>query len=228
MLGLAEAAGIVLPTLSLYVASLGGSALFLSMVVAAFSIGRLVSSLFFGIVSDHHSMLVIILASLIITVIGHIFFIIAGSVIGGLYLLLISRVLTGFGTGILSVARAFVSKRTIAIERTRFMAKLGIVQFMGYAFTPILGGITVNAGAMNTYNAGTYCLIILDTLLFFALYFGLRGDKESNGIRKSNHHCHHHHNSKRDRWQQQRLQRLAFISAPNNILVMNIYLTCHR
>ena len=182
VLGLCEAArGIVLPTLSLYVASLGGSSAFLSVIVAAFSVGRLSSSVVLGYVSDHCGIQLILMASLAITCAGHILFVCAdGLNSGGLYLLLISRALTGFGTGTLSVCRAFVSKNTEPSERTRFMSWLGIVQFAGYAFTPIVGGLAVSwpitvSWRISTFTAGTYALLLLDVALLVGLYFGLRG-----------------------------------------------------
>ena len=184
VLGLCEAArGIVLPTLSLYVESLGGSSTFLSFVVAAFSVGRLSSSVVLGYVSDYCGMRAILGASVAVTCVGHILFISADGVgSGGLYLLLVSRVLTGFGTGTLSVCRSFVSKHTDSSERTRFMSWLGIVQFAGYAFTPILGGLEVDwtvsgSWVINTFTAGTYVLLLMDALLLVGLYFGLRGQE---------------------------------------------------
>ena len=180
VLGLCEAArGIVIPTLSLYVTSLGGSSTFLSVVVAAFSVGRLTSSVVLGYISDYCGMRAIISTSVAITCIGHVLFIAADGVsTGGLYLLLTSRILTGFGTGTLSVCRSFVSKHTASGERTRFMSWLGIVQFAGYAFTPILGGLEVSwpitaSWTINTFTAGTYALLVLDVVLLAALYVGL-------------------------------------------------------
>ena len=187
-LGLCEAArGIVVPTLSLYAASLGGSSTFLSVIVAAFSVGRLLASVVLGYVSDHCSMMAVLMGSLAVTCVGHVLFAAADVLgTGGLYLLLFSRLLTGFGTGILSVCRSFVSKHTQASERTRFMAWLGIVQFAGYAFTPILGGLEVSLPitanwTVNTFTAGTYVLLLLDMALLVGLYCGMRGQQWAEG-----------------------------------------------
>ena len=182
VLAASEAArGVVLPTLSLYVASLGGSSLYLGLVVAAFSVGRLTSSLVFGFASGRVSLRLCLLGSIGLSVVGHVLFVLppyASSSTSALVLLAASRVLTGFATGTLSLARAFTSAHTAASERTRFMAWLGVVQFAGYAFTPILGGLPVDwtvAGAwvITTYTAGTYALIVLDVLLLLALGWGM-------------------------------------------------------
>ena len=87
VLAVSEAArGIVTPVLSLFVSTLGGSPFFLSLVVAAFSIGRLVASLVLGVLSDHVHVRWILLAALCITVLGHVLFVLAET--GGLWALL--------------------------------------------------------------------------------------------------------------------------------------------
>ena len=181
VLALAEAArGIVLPTLSLYVASLGGSPSLLAVVVAAFSVGRLTSSVVYGYLSDRYQLHVPLMGSLMLGCVGHVLFILppyVGSA-AGLPLLIVARLLTGFATGTLSLARAFTSRETAKVERTRFMSWLGIVQFAGFAFTPILGGIPVNwqlssSWTINTYVAGTYFLLLLDVALIGGLWWGM-------------------------------------------------------
>ena len=68
------------------------------------------------------------------------------------------------------------------------MSWLGIVQFAGYAFTPILGGIPVQwtvAGAwvVDTFVAGTYVVLLLDAVLMAALWYGMNGEgKEEEAV----------------------------------------------
>ena len=76
VLALAEAArGVVVATLSLYVAALGGSSLYLSALVAAFSVGRLLSSVVFGYASDRFPLRSLLLSSLALSLAGHVLFI---------------------------------------------------------------------------------------------------------------------------------------------------------
>jgi MFS family permease len=184
VLTVSEAArGLVIPTLSLYVSSLGGSSFYLSLIVAAFSVGRLVSSVVFGCVSDVFPLRTLLIASLALSILGHVFS--AHVSVFSLYVLFTARLLTGFATGTLSLARSFISSRTQKSERTKFMSWLGIVQFAGYAFTPILGGIPVNwtvtgSWVITTYTAGTYALLVLDAFLMAALCYIL-GSPEQDG-----------------------------------------------
>ena len=189
VLAISEAArGIVVATLSLYVAALGGSSLYLSALVAAFSVGRLLSSIALGYASEHFPLRTLLLASLALALAGHVLFILPPylswlSPALPLCALLLARLLTGFATGTLSLARAFTSAHTAKSERTRFMSWLGIVQFAGYAFTPILGGIPVQwtvAGSwvIDTFVAGTYVLLLLDALLMAGLWYGMREEKK--------------------------------------------------
>ena len=188
VLALAEAArGIVLSTLSLYVSSLGGSPSLLGVMVAAFSVGRLVSSMVYGVVADRFPLYVPLIGSVLLAIIGNILFIIPPYLgAGALYVLVFARLLTGFATGTLSLARAFTSRETSKAERTKFMSWLGIVQFAGSAFTPILGGIEVDwqltgAWTVNTYVAGTYFLLILDVAVVGGLWWGMRCGRGENG-----------------------------------------------
>ena len=47
-----------------------------------------------------------------------------------------SRVLTGLGTGVLSIARAFIAEKTETKDRTRYVAYSTAVTFVGFAVTP--------------------------------------------------------------------------------------------
>ena len=99
--------------------------------------------------------------------VGHIFYIAAGS--AGLALLVVSRLLVGFGTGTLTLARTFVGDHVPVARKSRFMAWLGIEQFVGFAFTPSFGALSFDdhIGAMHitTFNFGSY---LLGTLTIFA------------------------------------------------------------
>ena len=102
---------------------------------------------------------------------GHLLYI--GAAAGGLSMLLLARLLVGFGTGTLVLARTFVGDSVPPARKPRFMAWLGVVQFVGFAFTPGLGSISVNAHVgtlhINSFNFGSYLLAALSALAAIAL-----------------------------------------------------------
>ena len=170
---LAESArGVVIGTLSPYLTSLGADTFFLGLVVAAFSMGRLIASFAFGALSDYWTTRSVLLLSTVGCMVGNFLYCFSDTV-GSKYLLLCSRVLTGFGTGMLSVARTHVSVTTPADERTLWMSWLGIIQFVGFAITPVVGNIDVeiNLGIVpvNQFTFATLLLLALEVVLFVCL-----------------------------------------------------------
>ena len=173
---LAESArGVVIGTLSLYLEELGGDSFFLGIAVSAFSVGRLIASFAFGALADFWSTRAVLLLSSAACMAGNFLFCFAGAV-SSKWVLLFSRVLTGFGTGMLSVARTHVSVTTPSDERTLWMSWLGIVQFVGFAITPVVGNVhvkKVDFGFMvvNDYTFATLVLLMLEVLVFVLLCF---------------------------------------------------------
>ena len=173
---LAESArGVVIGTLSLYLDTLGGDEFFLGIVVSAFSLGRLIASFAFGALADFWSTRAVLLLSTVACMAGNFMFCMAGS-LASKWVLLFSRVLTGFGTGMLSVARTHVSVTTPGDERTLWMSWLGIVQFVGFAVTPVLGNVNVRVldlgfFLINSYTFATLLLLLLEVLVFVLLFF---------------------------------------------------------
>eukprot|EP01113_Clastostelium_recurvatum_P049540 TRINITY_DN9195_c0_g1_i4.p1 TRINITY_DN9195_c0_g1~~TRINITY_DN9195_c0_g1_i4.p1 ORF type:complete len:550 (+),score=103.44 TRINITY_DN9195_c0_g1_i4:84-1733(+) len=134
-----SARGIVLPTLVLYVGSVGGDATWLGWTVGAFSTGRFVSTIGLGYISTQSAYKRVLAVSVLICVIGNALY--ATSYAGGIIMLLISRFLIGFGAGTLSVIRAYVVQVTSSAERTAYMAVVGAVQFLGFAIMPGAGSL---------------------------------------------------------------------------------------
>ena len=170
---LAESArGVVIGTLSPYLTSLGADTFFLGLVVAAFSVGRLIASFAFGALSDYWTTRSVLLLSTVGCMVGNFLYCFSATV-SSKYLLLFSRILTGFGTGMLSVARTHVSVTTPGEERTLWMSWLGIVQFVGFAITPVVGNVSINVNfgifPVNSFTFATLLLLVLEVLLFVCL-----------------------------------------------------------
>ena len=162
----------VIGTLSPYLVSVGGDSTFLGIVIAAFSLGRLVASFTFGALADVWCTRSVLLLSTAGCILGNFLFCFAGTV-SSKYVLLLSRMLTGFGTGMLSVARTHVSLTTPGEERTLWMSWLGIVQFVGFAITPVVGNVNLTVDLkfmlLNNFTFATLLLCLLEVCLFLCL-----------------------------------------------------------
>ncbi len=171
--------GIVLPTLSKLVSTIGGGSAALGLVVATFSIGRLACSYVFGKLMDRYNMgpRRIFQITLLISLVGGTIYVLCPSAYNGgsgaMVLLVLSRLLTGFGTGVLSVARSWLSQNTTLEQRTRFMAVLGIAQFFGATLTPMVGGLDVQfmMGSLpvTQLTFGSWLLVIVDAFLLIVI-----------------------------------------------------------
>lgn len=121
--------------------------------------------------ATHQSLITGLLFSLCVVILGHMFYI--GAAAGGLSLLLLARLLVGFGTGTLVLARTFVGDHVPLSKKSRFMAWLGVEQFIGFAFTPGLGSLTLDSyiGKLHitTFNFGSYLLALLTLITFVGL-----------------------------------------------------------
>ncbi len=188
----------MIPILSPLIQSLGGSGFVLSLTIALFSIGRGISSVFYGWMIDRErasakrsvsgsaasdqaqtgfgrSSMVL---ALVVTVGGHTLFLIAAAG-RQLWLLMLSRVLTGFGTGVLTIARTVVAESSQPPDRVRFNAWLGIVAYCGGALTPILGGIDVSFGsgpaAITQFSFGSFLLLMCTCVILAPVLYWVYG-----------------------------------------------------
>jgi hypothetical protein len=119
--------GLVIPTLNQFVTGggptdLNASNFFLSVVVAAFSVGRLAASLIYSYMADNSSMKVILIFTLFIMIAGNITYIISANLLSA-PLLLFSRFLSGFSTGVLTVARSYVGFNTVGLRRINLLVR---------------------------------------------------------------------------------------------------------
>lgn len=191
ILAISESArGIVIPTLSSCVSSINASKFFLNVCIAAFSGGRLLSSYLNGVMLDGGysptrlltPTVFSLLLSLSLTLIGSIVYIYSSSI----WMLIISRFLSGYGTGVLSNCRIFVSERTSSQSRTKYMSVLGITQFLGFALTPLVGAFSLHKNIylvnLTSHTTGTFFLIctIIPLLVTVAVFMDRPTIQSSN------------------------------------------------
>ncbi len=114
----------------------------IGIIVAAFSFMQFVFNPIIGKYSDRIGRRPIILTTLLITSFSYIIFSFADSFL----ILLISRMLAGFGGSNIAVAQAYIADVTTAKERTKGMGMIGAAFGLGFVFGPMLGGILSGYG----------------------------------------------------------------------------------
>ncbi|KAG9400795.1 hypothetical protein AC1031_010234 [Aphanomyces cochlioides] len=165
-----SARGIVMPTLFLYCQSLGGTLVTMGLLTSAFSVGRLLSSFFFGWLCDRCPYRTVYLLASACGVVGNVIYLFADSK-ASVKILLLSRFVVGLGAGNRSVCRADVARMTSVSDRLKYMNRLSLTVFLGYALTPgIVWDIDVNFLGLS-FTALTAPGLIL--ALMNALTFGL-------------------------------------------------------
>jgi MFS transporter, ceroid-lipofuscinosis neuronal protein 7 len=114
-LGSEGARGLVLPSLYMYQARLDGSTQFMCLLVAAFSLGRVISSTALGVMCDRHGMRRTYVVALLISAAGNALYALADvGCLDSRYALLAARFVVGFGAGNRAVCRADVAALTTA------------------------------------------------------------------------------------------------------------------
>lgn len=133
------ARGLLLPSLWPYFSSVGGTKQGYGLLVASYSLGRMISVIPVGHLCDdgshlsHTSALVI---TSFIQAFGHLGYALCRTPL----LLFASRMIVGFGSASTSIARAHITKTVSTERRTTVLAYLSGVQFIGFAVLPALGG----------------------------------------------------------------------------------------
>lgn len=131
------ARGLLLPSIWPYFSSLGGSKQGLGALIGIYSLGRMLSVIPLGHISDEVSSNVVLIASSLIQAFGHGLY----AVSPGTKALYLSRIIVGFGSASTSVARAHVTKAVPHDRRTHHLAYLSGLQFVGFAVLPAFGSL---------------------------------------------------------------------------------------
>ena len=165
--------GLTLPTLYLYVTSLGGGVRDLSLLISLFSFGRLISSTLFGWFSDFFDPRRAYALSLIVSFLSNLLYVFASSFKNhGLLVLSLSRFLVGFGAGNRSVCRSDVARMTSPSIRLRYMTILQATVYMGYALTPgIVSILPYLFPSFNMYTSPGVALCVLNLFVLICVIF---------------------------------------------------------
>ena len=120
--------GVLFPTLWLNVLRFGGSKEIQGIAVASFSVGRVISSPIFGILSEQYGHRWILFVCALIIAMGCLQYCYATS----LESIIVGQFITGIGAGSLGVTRSYVVQcATEKNQRTIYLAQLNAVQYLG-------------------------------------------------------------------------------------------------
>lgn len=133
------------------------------IIAAAFSVIQFLFAPMFGSLSDRIGRRPIILGSILVNAIGYFIFGIAGNFV----ILLISRIISGFGSANISAAQAYIADITTPADRAKKMGIIGAAFGLGFVFGPPIGGYLFLAGGLYYVGVFTAILCLLNFVLAF-------------------------------------------------------------
>ncbi|MGE5400802.1 MAG: MFS transporter [Ignavibacteriales bacterium] len=157
--------GILIPILPTFATKdLGISEFGIGILFASFSLIQFIFNPILGKISDKYGRRPVILLSLMSTVTSYIIFSFSNSFL----LLLISRILGGFGGSNIAVAQAYIADITPKEERSKGMGIIGMAFGLGFVFGPMIGGILSKYGYPFTgfASAGFSSIALIFAFLF--------------------------------------------------------------
>src|SRR5256884_5540624 len=129
--------GIILPILPVYAQRFGAQGIGYGALVFVFSAMQFVATALLGRLSDRIGRRPILLTTMLFNAAGYVLFAFAPSYA----LLFIARVISGFASGNISVAQAYVADITPPAEPARGMGTIGAAFGIGFVLGPMIGGV---------------------------------------------------------------------------------------
>ncbi len=127
--------GIVLPLLPFYAVEFGAADWMVGPLIASFSVAQLISTPFWGKISDHYGRRPLILAGLAFSAVSYVLFGLATTVT----VLFISRIVQGASGGTIAVAQAYVSDTTAPERRAQVLGWLSAATGAAFMIGPAIG-----------------------------------------------------------------------------------------
>ena len=160
MLGFA----LVVPLLAFFADTFGATPFQTGLLVASYAAMQMISAPILGRISDRFGRRPVFLISILGTFIG---FLILGFA-NSLWMLFVSRILSGLTAGNISVAQAYIADVTDEKNRARGMGMLGAAFGIGFILGPALGGtLSVYGFAVPAFASAVLCFINLLTVFFW-------------------------------------------------------------
>ena len=159
--------GIIIPILPIFSKELGAENYQVGLIAMSFPVMNFLFAPFWGSLSDHYGRRPIILVSVLLTGLAYLLF----SQTINLWLLLLSRILSGIGSANLSVAQAYIADITPPQQRAKSMGLIGAAFGLGFIIGPTAGGYLKSISApghvdMVGYLAAGLCLLNLAMAYF--------------------------------------------------------------
>ncbi|WP_025412556.1 MFS transporter [Gemmatirosa kalamazoonensis] len=154
----------IVPLLPFYATRMGASGTVVGMLVAAFSVAQLLSAPTWGRLSDRRGRRPALLAGLGVSALGYLMFAGADSIV----VLLVSRIVQGFGGGTVGVINAAIADASTSAERTKSIGWLTASTSLGAVVGPVIGSVTAQefGRAAPGIVAAALCLANLVYALF--------------------------------------------------------------
>jgi DHA1 family tetracycline resistance protein-like MFS transporter len=169
--------GIVFPLLPNYAKEIGVPEWQVGMLAGSFAFVQFFASPFWGSLSDRIGRRPVILISTLISTVAYFVFGFANT----FAIILISRILSGFGSGNISAAQAYIADITTPEKRAKTMGLIGAAFGMGFVFGPPLGGVIKTYLGIEYVGFITAGLCLLNFgLAYFILPESLKEKKKGN------------------------------------------------
>ncbi|HEX4602187.1 MAG TPA: MFS transporter [Gemmatimonadales bacterium] len=129
--------GIVIPILPTYAQRFGAHGIGYGALIFVFSAMQFLATALLGRLSDRLGRRPILLTTMVINAVGYVLFAFAPSY----RVLFLARVISGFASGNISAAQAYIADITRPVERARGMGLLGAAFGIGFVLGPMIGGL---------------------------------------------------------------------------------------
>src|SRR5258705_231371 len=156
--------GIVMPILPFYAKHFGAGGLAYGAVLGIYSFMQFVATALLGKLSDRIGRRPVLLTTMLFNALGYALFAFAGSY----WVLFLSRVVSGFAGGNISVAQAYMADITTPAERSRGMGIVGAAFGIGFSAGPAIGGLADHF--LGAHWPGLVC-VGLSLANFVSAYF---------------------------------------------------------
>jgi multidrug resistance protein len=129
--------GIVMPILPFYAQRFGAGGLAYGAVLGIYSFMQFLATALLGKLSDRVGRRPVLLATMLFNAAGYVLFAFAGSY----WMLFLSRIISGFAGGNISVAQAYMADISTPAGRSRAMGIVGAAFGIGFSAGPAVGGL---------------------------------------------------------------------------------------